>query len=54
MALELVKIAKIGEKNIIQKTSSNVKLCKNDFFYRKCSYKLIVEIDIQKVLKGNV
>lgn len=52
MASDLVKIAKIGEKIITQKTSSNVKLCKNDFFYRKSSYKLCVEIDIQKVLKG--
>lgn len=52
MASDLVKIAKIGEKVITQKTSSNVKLCKNEFFYRKSSFKLIVEIDIQKVLKG--
>lgn len=52
MAVEFVKIAKIGDKIRSNYTSRSVKLFQDEFFYGNESFKLCMEIDILKVIKG--
>ena len=52
MALKFVKIAKIGEKIQSENTSRKVQTFQSEFFFEKCSYKLLIEINILKVIKG--
>ncbi|XP_055320162.1 E3 ubiquitin-protein ligase SHPRH [Sitodiplosis mosellana] len=51
MASDQVKIAKIGEKIASTNTSKTVQVFQNEFFYDKSSYKLLIEIDMKKVIK---
>lgn len=50
--MDLVKIAKIGEKIVSQNTSRGVKVFGNEFFFNQSSFQLLLEIDIRKVIKG--
>lgn len=52
MAADLVRIAKIGEKTHSDKTSKNSRIFDDEFFYNNSQYKLLIDIDIAKVLKG--
>lgn len=54
MNSDQVKIAKIGEKIVSQNTSKSVKVFQDEFFFENSSYKLLIEIDILKVIKGIV
>lgn len=52
MASNFVKIAKIGEKTASANTSKEVKVFDDEFFYGNSSFKLQIDIDILKVMKG--
>lgn len=52
MAADLVRIAKIGEKTHSDKTSKNSRIFDDGFFYNNSQFKLLIDIDIAKVLKG--
>lgn len=52
MAADLVRIAKIGEKTHSDKTSRDLRVFDDEFFYNHSQYKLLIEIDIARVLKG--
>lgn len=52
MAADLVKIAKIGEKTLSEKTSRNLRVFNDEFFYNDSQFKLVIDIDIAKVIKG--
>lgn len=52
MATEFVKIAKIGQKITSQSTAIAVRTHHNEFNYKSSVYKLLVEVDIIKVIKG--
>lgn len=53
MSSETVLIAKIGKKILSENTSRSVKVFGNEFFYENCNFKLLVEVDIRKVIKGS-
>lgn len=52
MAANLVRIAKIGEKTHSDKTSRDLRVFDDEFFYNHSQYKLLIDIDIARVLKG--
>lgn len=52
MATNFVKIARIGVKTLSDKTSKNLSVFDDEFFYRNAQYKLPIDIDIGKVIKG--
>lgn len=52
MALECVKIAKIGNKTASKNTSKGVKVFDDEFFYGNNSFKLLIDVNILKVIKG--
>lgn len=52
MAADLVRIAKIGEKTFSDKTSKNLRVFDDEFFYKNSQFKLLIDIDIEKVIKG--
>lgn len=47
-----MRIAKIGVKIQSKSTSRIVKVFQNEFFFENSSFKLQIEVDIKKVLKG--
>lgn len=53
MAADLVRIAKIGEKTLSDETTTkNLKVFEDEFFYKNSQFKLYIDIDIGKVIKG--
>lgn len=52
MAANLVRIAKIGEKTLSDRTSINLRVFDDEFFYKNSQFKLLIDIDIGKVIKG--
>lgn len=53
MSTVRVKIAKIGEKIQSKNTSRSVKVFDDEFFFGNASFKLLVDVDILKVIKGS-
>lgn len=54
MSKKFVTIAKIGEKVNLNNISHTNKVFRDEFNFERKSYKLLLDIDISKVLKGNV
>lgn len=52
MPADLVRIAKIGEKILSDKKSENLRAFDDEFHYKNSKFKLFIEIDIVKVIKG--
>lgn len=52
MASDLVWIAKIGEKTHSDNTSKNQRIFDDEFLYKNLQFKLLIDIDIGKVIKG--
>lgn len=52
MSLEYVKIAKIGKKISTQNATRQIKVYQNEFFFENCNFRLEIDIDILKVIKG--
>lgn len=52
MAADLVWIAKIGEKTLSDKFPKNLRVFDGEFLYKNSQFKLLIEIDIGKVIRG--
>lgn len=52
MAADLVRIAKIGEKIHSDKISRNLRVFDDEFFYNNLQFKLLIDVDIAKVIRG--
>lgn len=52
MDSDFVKIAKIGVKIVSENTSKSVKVLNDEFFFGNYSFRLVIEVDILKVVKG--
>lgn len=52
MAADLVRIAKIGQRTHSAKTSEDLRVFDDEFFYNNLQFKLLIDVDIAKVIKG--
>lgn len=52
MASNLVRIARIGEKISSEKISKNSRIFDGEFFFNGLQFKLLIDIEIRKVIKG--
>lgn len=52
MALEFVKIAKIGNKTASKNITNNIKVLNDEFLYANDSFNLVIDVDILKLIKG--
>lgn len=52
MAADLVRIAKIGQRTHSAKTSKDLRVFDDEFFYNNLQFKLLIDVDIAKVIKG--